>query len=137
MWSGRKLDHTPPSCNTFVARFFAWTQPNSPPSQAPRVNGRLIPSYDGHLVCLVGRVLQSNDQFSLLEASDKQQVRVLGGAGFGALPQQSVVEITGFALQDGSVQEQSRLEYSANFNLDTYDELVQLTTRPDLRPLFN
>lgn len=84
----------------------------------------------------MGRVLQSNDQFSLLEASDKQQVRVLGG-GFGALPQQSVVEITGFALQDGSVQEQSRLEYSANFNLDTYDELVQLTTRPDLRPLFN
>lgn len=71
---------------------------------------------------------------TLIEASDHQQVRVMGGTG--ALPQQCIVEFIGFPNRDGSLNESSRMQYSDNFNLENYEELIKLTQRPDLKPLF-
>jgi len=100
------------------------------------VNGRLLPKYVNRQVSLVGRVLNSNDMSTILEASDQQQVQIYHRNGNMSLPQQSIVEIIGQVNPDASIKEISRTAFSDNFNLSTYDEVIKLSQRPELELVF-
>ena len=84
---------------------------------------------------IVGRVLTSNEQFTLLEASDHQQVRILSRGGL-SLPSQSFVEIIGVVNKDQSLTEMNRISYSDNFNLELHEEVIRMSQRQDLKQIF-
>jgi hypothetical protein len=94
----------------------------------------MLPQYVNRQICIVGRVLSSNDRGTTLEASDRQQVQI-HTRGM-TLPQQSIVEIIGQVNPDLSISESNRTAFSENFNLDTYEELMKLTQKNELQPLF-
>lgn len=87
----------------------------------PRVNGQLLRSYVGKEVMLVGKVVAPN----VVQTSDNQNVNVV--TAFGALPVGATCELDGSVNQDGSLRElKPRSQYSSDFDLTMYDELVKL-----------
>ena len=96
----------------------------------------MLPQHVNRQVCIVGRVLSSNDRATLLEVSDHQQVQVISRGGGLSLPQQSIVEVLGVVNPDNSVTEISRLAFSDNFNLDVYEEFLKMTQRAELQSIF-
>jgi hypothetical protein len=93
----------------------------------------MIPSFEGKQVTLVGRVLQSTNNQTVLEASDHQQVRVMGNQPFAS---QACVEVNGWVQKDGSIAETGRTLLNDNFNFDTYEELLRLMQNPEVKSLF-
>ena len=90
-----------------------------------RVNAACLPQYAGQRVALVGKVVNVDSGMATLQCSDGQNVQVTMNAGstYGEF-----VEVVGIANADGSqsVREERACDMGNNFNLDNYEQLVQL-----------
>lgn len=103
-------------------------------SSKPRINGAMLSSCVGKFVCVVGKNLgTSPDGLSLsVEMSDGQRIE----ARFPQRFQDTLdpyVELLGKVERDCSLSIQRVVNFGADFDLEAYNEVVQLTgSFPDL-----
>uniref|UniRef100_A0A7S2UTE4 Replication factor A protein 3 n=1 Tax=Fibrocapsa japonica TaxID=94617 RepID=A0A7S2UTE4_9STRA len=92
----------------------------------PRINGSLRQNFVGRPVCLVGKVLdvQENSGSAVIQSSDGSSVQVVMAPGSSYLT--SFVEIVGEVLPDLSIKEFKSIDYGENFDLDLYNQVLQL-----------
>lgn len=93
----------------------------------PRINGSMIPKFIGSVVTLVGRTQGSSAGASTLqlETGDKQQVTVLFSQPLDE-PLTLYVEVVGEVGPDCSISVLTYVNWGDNFDLDTYNEVMQL-----------
>jgi len=97
----------------------------------PRVNSALLKQNAGVIVRITGKILQHQGSQVILEASDHGQVNV-HLSGDSQLSSQ-FVEVIGRVNQDGSIQEFSSIDLSADFDLNAYNKFVELAQQfPEL-----
>nr|AFK73704.1 replication protein A3 [Ostrea edulis] len=100
----------------------------------PRVNGKLLPSFQGRNVCLLGNAkdVDSNGTAFILSTSDGQDVRIIMQEPLGEY-------VSGLTEVHGSVDAQNNIhcqsyvafpkEISDTFDLELYNNAVELTSR--------
>ncbi|DAZ95004.1 TPA: hypothetical protein N0F65_003630, partial [Lagenidium giganteum] len=101
---------------------------------APRVNKKTMGSYVGRTVALVGAVESHMPTAVVLRTSDGGHVNVkpAPGSDYGS----KVVEVIGRVLDSETIQEFKATLFGENFDLESYDQLLQLS-QGKFRPLFD
>jgi len=102
----------------------------------PRINKAYLPRYVGKNVRLVGRVTNVNTMKKtvVIETSDKQKVIVsTAKCEDGEHALNSITEIIGQVLDDLTIEEFNAVDFTSNFDLENFDQLVHLSHMyPDL-----
>ena len=88
------------------------------------MNGTLLPSFQGRIVTLVGKVTSQGAGTATVEACDGNQVQV---SRDGEAYSSGFVEITGLVNPDNSVQEYKCCAFGDNLDMDSYNQMVQLS----------
>jgi replication factor A3 len=92
----------------------------------PRVNSRLVGNFKGQSVRLVGKRVATNTTSVTLEASDHQQV-IVQTANPAQYQMHAYAEVTGKVNDDGSLTELNMCNFGDDFDLDSYDKVVELS----------
>jgi len=103
-------------------------------NSGPRVNAGMLPRYVGQRVVLLGRVAQSGASFVDMTASDGGTVRVT--TQLGPSPPNAVLEVSGVVNGDGTIAEESRLQFVDSFNPELYDTALRIAHSPRYAHLF-
>ncbi|KAG3082361.1 hypothetical protein PI124_g19196 [Phytophthora idaei] len=92
---------------------------------SPRVNKKTMGAYVGHTVALVGAVESHSHTAVVLRTSDGEIVNVTTqpGTDYGS----KVVEVIGRVVDSETIQEFKTTLFGDNFDLDVYDQFVQLS----------
>ncbi|CAH0487559.1 unnamed protein product [Peronospora farinosa] len=92
---------------------------------SPRVNKKTMKAYIGHTVALVGAVESHSPTAVVLRTSDGDIVNVTPqpGSDYGS----KVVEVIGRVVDTETIQEFKTTLCGDNFDLDVYDQFVQLS----------
>ncbi|GAB9463705.1 hypothetical protein Gpo141_00001154 [Globisporangium polare] len=91
---------------------------------APRVNKKTLSAYIGRTVALVGSVESHMPTAVVLRASDGGIVNVNPAPGSDY--SSKVVEVIGRVVDSETIQEFKATLFGEDFDLETYDQLVQL-----------
>ncbi|RHZ82193.1 hypothetical protein Glove_112g44 [Diversispora epigaea] len=94
----------------------------------PRINSTLLSKYRNEVVRLIGRVKESSKNSAVLEASDKGQIRILLSPET-ILQANKIVEIIGRVRDDHSLQELNTTNFGEEFDLDLYENAVQVAQK--------
>lgn len=90
---------------------------------ASRVNGTMLPQFEGQRVLICGQVMSQDGQNAELLCSGNAQVKVQMNPG--SIYNNTFVEIVGIA-SGGVVREERSVDMGDNFNLGHYDQVVQM-----------
>ncbi|TDH71532.1 hypothetical protein CCR75_002175 [Bremia lactucae] len=92
---------------------------------SPRVNKTTMGGYVGHTVAVVGTVEKHSPTAVVLRTSDGGIVNVTPqpGSDYGS----KVVEVIGRVVDSETLQEFKTTLFGDNFDLDVYDQFVQLS----------
>ncbi|ETP31125.1 hypothetical protein F442_19988 [Phytophthora nicotianae P10297] len=92
---------------------------------SPRVNKKTMGAYVGRTVALVGAVESHSPTAVVLRTSDGEIVNVTTqpGTDYGS----KVVEVIGRVVDSETIQEFKTTLFGDNFDLDVYDQFVQLS----------
>lgn len=96
---------------------------------APRVNSAVLSKHVGKVVTLVGRVVSQDAETVRVQAADGKEV-IVKKSSPDAMAPTSFVEYVGTVNPDMSVSEVRSTPFGDSFDLDTYNELVQLADGP-------
>lgn len=100
----------------------------------PRVNFETMQRYQNQRVMLCCQVLSVGNGQVKVQTSDKGEITV---NGVNRPYESKFVEVTGRVTSPNTIDEESHLDLSENFNLDLYNELVKLTHKPEYSGQFH
>ena len=90
---------------------------------ANRVNGTMLPQFEGQRVLICGQVMSQNGTNAMIQCSGNTQVQVVQNPG--SIYNTQFVEIVGIASA-GGVREERAVDLGDAFNLGNYDQVVAM-----------
>eukprot|EP00842_Homolaphlyctis_polyrhiza_P001700 jgi/Hompol1/2530/HPOL_006036-RA len=90
----------------------------------PRINSALLQKNTGGTVRLVGNIVGINQNYAIIETSDKGQVKII--LATNSMLRQGTVEVLGKVTEDLSVQELTSHAFAGTYDAEAYDKMVKL-----------